>query len=509
MKNLLYRTGYFLRNLWSYALILAIAAALTYWTFTFEGWFGILLRVLVVVFFLTCSNWDLVKTMKDWDPRAKIKLLITTQIAFIGLYFYLLWFRNAGLYENPMAPFLRDIRFSIPFYLDMFINPGDITQEYLGANDFILSLGALAAMIFASVVAAVINVNYQKMEDEHVEYETSRWHKGAGRYSQTHKTTRTTYYSDGTASTSTSSHTTYHNDKDRWINGYHDINNPEARMYWRPLIPFLGYLFAPVITFAAILIYHLYKMLKPGAVKIISISAIVLFAVGLNVAGNMAEEGDNGIPRTFTPSISQIKLSMDDWNAQAPELLDNYSMDVKRVGSLSLFPSVEIRQIRENGRTIRYYNVKDKQFTWKGEYWVVTEKGQTVIYRKYKDIKESLRSGIDVNYDKLMGIFDPCMLDKITEKNLSFFTDERYGQSWANQANENKLILKITDRKEWNKQLFYAENDNFADFYFTDNKITIYDFFIYGERFRAKVSYGNVNAELLQDIDQFADVPSK
>ena len=501
MKRILSNIMDAIRTMIGYSIPAAILWGYVYVAFFWlSGWPGLGARIFLVVFFLMYSAWDLARKLDKWDAVKKTIFLFATQFGFFGLFLFTIWMRAAGEYQSAWVPFLRNIRFMTPDYLSAFLNPFDITQQYFGIENIILSLLTTGGLIIASLVAVTININVKKLEDAHVKYsETS--YEGA----RTEKWSETTTYRHTRRDGSTY-HTKETVNKSRfipagWRTYVVDINNPMDKVWKLTLIPVLGFLFLPLLTFTIIMLVHTWRILGRCILRNICVAAIVAVFVALNAACLIAERQDDPIPRAFTPSLQQVRMSADDWNEQAPDLLQNYTMRVKRPNTLR---SSEVRQVIEDGRIIRYYRIRDNRYLAYGdEYWSVTENGETVIYMKNGDTKTLYKPGSE-EYDRVYKTLNRIMLDTITEKWLPFYTDETFTVVTDHRANESKLVLS-TDPEEFTAQGLIYRMEVPARFYMTNNKITIYDFHQHGQWFRVRVTYGNAKITLPADLNEYTE----
>jgi len=243
-----------------------------------------------------------------------------------------------------------------------------------------------------------------------------------------------------------------------------------------------------ILTFAVLLIVKLYNLLANKLLKAIAIGLIAIAAVGIFTASFFAEKSDEPMPRTYTPTLSQVKAAVNEWNKEAPELLENYSTSVRRFGGL--LPNT-FSQVKEGGRTLRHYRFYDRYYRlYMGkELWVVTEKNTTTIYRIDRKGNKGVYTKGHPDYDRLVELLDIWAFEATLSKQLQLYIDDK--SPTENQANESKMILLGLP----------------ASFYMTDNIITMYDFNTDTGN-RAKVTYGKAVIELPDDLDAYSADPA-
>jgi hypothetical protein len=460
--------------IWSYvlhyAIVLAAFGFAFHWLMSLTGWVGILTRSVLILSLFSMYAFEITMTLHSWKPVKKLWALFITQFAFIGLYIIMLWQYMAGQFETPLNPFLKSLRGSIPYYLHLYLKPSDISQTYLGLENPFIMLLIFAALVIAAVIAVTVNVNAVKMIDEM----EATYHEAtdAVSYAVDVKTT----YTDG--STSTNREMRHQGARPAY---WSFDNDPEDRMFLRVLLSFFGYIFAPLLTFTIVMIYNFTKIFKSKFTKVILITVCVIMFAGVLAAAKIGERNDIGaIPRDYTAAASQVETAINEWNAHSPELFDNYSLNVKRIGRMF---GDTVKQVKEDSRTLRYYNIRDRKMTDRGEYWVVTDGDGTVIYRKRKGEKLVYKPGSNM-YDRLMRDLDLFMLETITGKDFPLYKNESPDLKTDNSARNNKLILSAPGKGIP------------ADYYLTDNIVTVYDFYMYNQKFRTKVTYGKAKISL-------------
>ena len=498
VKRVFSNIGWLILCVAGYSVILAIAGLAIVFSFMFGGWGGIVIRLVVVDIFIYVLRLYFYESEKRMDSPAASVIFFASQAAYLVLYLMVIWLRNTGFYVDAVPAFLREIQVTIPYFLNIFIDPFGITQQYLGMENIILSLLACGALVFAAVTTDTLN-SKEKRDPNFVFirliiiiisiilslFGMSARGIGGGDGMTREEVDR---YNEGVR-------------RDN-AEGWRGVMSGLSDMI-RYLLLFAVYLFYPVLTLAVVVIYHIIKKINKPLAKRIALIAIIAAYAGFTAFRWFFPVADEGFSKIFTPPISEIKICVDDWNAQTPELYNNYSMKLKRLGSWP-WQSVEVRQIRESGRTIRYYNVKDDKLAWTGECWVVTENGATTVYRKEKEIIGYYKPG-HPNYQDLLDGLNVFMLDVVAERWLPFYTDEKFGILMQNQAADDKLILFI-NKEEFQAQGLQYKIDKPAEFYLTDNKITIFDLYL-RDRLRADVTYGNAVIELPGDLDKYPKAP--
>ena len=166
--------------------------------------------------------------------------------------------------------------------------------------------------------------------------------------------------------------------------------------------------------------------------------------------------------------------------------------------------TIEFSQIKENGRTIRYFNAKDSKLSWRGECWVVTDNGGTIIYRREGEATGVYKSN-HPDYEALIEGLNEFTLDHNAERWMQFYYDEKVALVTQNQATDTKLILAV-NKQEFQDQGLQYKIDLPAEFYMTDNKVTIFDFYL-TNKYRTDVTYGDAVNNLPDDVGTYPEAP--